>query len=176
MVSLPTFSDPSPLPDENPLPGLHLLDDAAGPDGPTLTATSSTRRDPSRDELLHAAKLVKGLTSVLLTVVDLGLGRIKGRRLRKPDAGQLDDFSAPVAGILTRHVDIGVFGPDVADATEAAAVIGDWLGDGPVTYPKPDTVRQVGLPDHDPAADEPAWVDNTQWGQPDEPAPVTYLA
>lgn len=93
-------------------------------------------REPTKDELAHAGKLVRGILSAAVVLADGLIRRFGKRELRRPTADHLDDFSDPVGQILARHADLSVLGPDLIDVTTAAAAVGNYLIDGPITSPR----------------------------------------
>lgn len=84
------------------------------------------------------------MVKILVVLADLGLVRMRGRRLRRPTPEQLDEFSAPIGDIMARRVDVAKYGPDVYALTMAGGAFSDWLGDGALTKPV-QTVEQVGM-------------------------------
>lgn len=151
-MPLPAFSEPSrqfgsgpaaqqqplsfPHPSNQPMPEAGSV--KASPAGPVLTTPSSvgSEREPTKDELAHAGKLVRGILSAAVVLADGLIRRFAKRELRRPTADHLDDFSDPVGQILARHADLSVLGPDLIDVTTAAAAVGNYLIDGPLTTPR----------------------------------------
>jgi hypothetical protein len=88
------------------------------------------------------------LVGVALLFVDLGLKWSRKRKLRRPTKDQLRAFAEPVGRLLSRHVDMALFGPDLLDLTEAGASVGEYLNDGPVTDRLMPGLVQVGM-EHD---------------------------
>jgi hypothetical protein len=79
---------------------------------------------------------VRGVLGALVVLADGLIRRFAKRDLRRPTGGHLDDFSDPVGQILARHTDLSVLGPDLIDVTSAAAAMGNYLIDGPITTPR----------------------------------------
>lgn len=151
VVPLPAFSEPSrqfgsgPAAQQPPLtlhPQQTTPTDAGSlkgsPVGPVLTTPSSTgnERNPTKDELANAGKLVRGILGALVVLGDGLIRRFAKRELRRPTPDHLDDFSDPMGQILARHADLSILGPDLLDITSAAAAVGSYLIDGPLTTPR----------------------------------------
>lgn len=152
-MPLPAFSEPSrqfgsgPAAPQQPLSFPHPSNqptpaDAGSlkgsPVGPVLTTPSSTgnERNPTKDELANAGKLVRGILGALVVLGDGLIRRFAKRELRRPTPDHLDDFSDPMGQILARHADLSILGPDLLDITSAAAAVGSYLIDGPLTTPR----------------------------------------
>lgn len=154
-MNLPTFKtpdEPAPItapevtrlptsyPNGNPSASESIPTDnsSTGEEGPRVRG-----RGPVKPEQVTGA--VAGLVGVALLFVDLGLKWSRKRKLRKPTKDQLRAFAEPVGRLLSRHVDMSLFGPDLLDLTESGAAVGEYLNDGPVTDRLMPGLVQVGM-------------------------------
>jgi hypothetical protein len=80
--------------------------------------------------------MVAGLLAILATTAAAVLYR-RGRQLRQPTPGQLDDIASPIGRILVRYLPLDTVGATLVDVTEAAAATHAYALDGPLVVPVP---------------------------------------
>lgn len=114
----PPDAAPPPLPDPSPERRAH-------------TATSSAG-DPK-----VGARVVAGLIALACGVAFTLFSR-RGLVFRQPTREQVDDVAGPVGAIIARHLPTDVIGPDLLDATAAAAAVHGYVIDGPLVV-RPDS-------------------------------------
>lgn len=107
--SSPDPSAPSRPDDDRPPP----IASSPAPRAAGRTRTSGTDPGAAGQALTGLLVIVAGLVGALLTR--------GGRTLRQPTPGQAEDIAAPLGRIIARHLPTDVIGPDLADATTAAA-------------------------------------------------------
>lgn len=150
--ALPAFLQPRTLPDDPPLPEVDSplpatpadsgpdveqvdqADDRPPPPPPSLDppAAPHTPRS-SAGSSREAGKVLAGLVVIALGITAAILAR-RGRGLRQPTPPQLAEICDPVGRIAARHLPLDLIGPDLADATEAAAAVHGYVLDGPMVY------------------------------------------
>jgi len=110
----------TPPPDDAPPPL-----PAPSPERPGRTRTSSVG-DPR-----VGARVVAGLIALACGVAFTVFSR-RGLIFRQPTRGQVDDIADPLGAIIARHLPLDVVGPDLLDATAAAAAAHGYVIDGPL--------------------------------------------
>jgi hypothetical protein len=160
-VPLPTFRQPpDPEPPATPTPEPPSPSGPAGdePERPspmpdpyfrTGTSTASTKRRGGAGDPLQVARMLAGLLAMAAGATAAVLYR-RGRQLRQPTPGQLDDISRPLGRLLVRLLPLEVIDASLVDVTEAAAATHAYVLDGPLVEP----VAAAPIPLDDP--EEPA--------------------
>lgn len=169
VTPIPSFRQPMPMPvrpDQMLPPGDELTSPDDGEERPTLGPTivrgvdvsaiasgfdspeePRTRASSGSDERRRPANTRKLLGALLRAGFKLA-GAIlanAGRELRQPSRDHVDEFAAPVARILIRHVPARWLTDDLVDLAEAGEVAADYASEGPVLRPMPPRVAQVGM-------------------------------
>lgn len=138
---------PPPSPASASAPG-----GVAGDSPPPNTDGASRRTSTSTDRRLRPGgdpeKVAQAFGGLLVLLI-AGLGSLlrltRGLELRSPTPRQRDDVAEPLARIACRHLPMDALGPDLLDATTAAAALHTYALDGPlITRP---AVDHGDLPD-----------------------------
>lgn len=117
-TSSPRSGLDSPEPSPAPPPVL-------SPERPARTATSSAG-DPK-----VAYQVFAGLIAIGCLWAYTLFGR-RGLHFRQPSQRQVDGIANPLGRLVARHLPTDVIGPDLIDATEAAAAAHHYIIDGPL--------------------------------------------
>ncbi len=120
-------------------PKMSLFDrakNAAGIPTGTFSADGPTAKPVAIDKELavEAAAAVAGLL-VLAGVVAVKFRYRGERKLRKPTERQESAVARPLANIAMRRAGLGKWGKDILEGAAALFAVGDYLNDGPLTYP-----------------------------------------
>lgn len=98
---------------------------APNPERPGRIRTSSVG-DPK-----VGARVVAGLIALACGVAFTAFSR-RGLIFRQPTREQVDDVANPLGAIIARHLPLDIVGPDLLDATAAAAAAHGYVIDGPL--------------------------------------------
>jgi hypothetical protein len=97
------------------------------------TPTSSIGDVPVRKpDVKEIVPLVIGLLGLVVAGGTWVVRRRTGRKLRQPTKDHTRAVAEPLARIMSRHADVSLLGPDLADIIAAGAAAGAWLNDGPL--------------------------------------------
>lgn len=153
---LPRFLPRSPSPDPAP-EGTTVSDPQSSPvladvaPEDTRRSSASPRTSSSAGEkadpkiVAGALAAVVGIVATLVSAVLLRGPR--PRELRRPTDEQADAIAAPLARIAGRHVPAAVLAPDLMDGIAAAAAVGNYIAEGPITSPAYDAGQLPDDPD-----------------------------
>lgn len=91
--------------------------------------------------------MVGGVLNIALSLADIVIRRLRGRKVRQPSRDQVDDIAEPLASLAIRHLDMTKFGPDLADIVAAGGAASGYMREGPMTEPLEEQppVVQVGM-------------------------------
>jgi len=150
-LRLPRFSNPNPSPDP-PLPE-DENDPTGSPDetspGPRPSPSESpepltpspgrgerrTSSSTGRPPVVDTAAVAGAISGFLLVVLGFAAWalRRRGFELRVPDEKERAEVADPVARIASRHLDLSMLSPDVADATQAVAATAAYAQTSPLS-------------------------------------------
>lgn len=127
---------PPPLPQQSPniqrlYPPDAQSDQPTQSPAPTVTCTDDKPRPSAGGDPTEVAKALSGLLVIITGALALAAAR-RGRWLRQPTPVQRDEIAAPLARVMTRHLPMQLLGPDMVDATTAAAAVHTYVLDGPL--------------------------------------------
>lgn len=100
---------------------------------PEAPAPPRTRTSSGGDPL-EVSKVLAGLLTVIIGGLAWVIAR-RGYELRTPTEHEMRDFTDPVGRIATRHLDMAMFSPDLADATMATAAAVKYASSSPIGTP-----------------------------------------
>lgn len=124
----------TPAPSTGSLPGPQRPDSSDNSPVPPL-ALSPEPRDRTRtftpSDYAAASKVLQGLIAIACGIAFTAFAR---RRLvfRQPTPKEITGFSDPLGRIAARHLPMDLIGPDLLDATEAAAAAHGYVLAGPI--------------------------------------------
>ena len=131
-----------------PVPSNHLSETPPDDVPPPLPAPSQERpgriRTSSVGDPKVGARVVAGLIALACGVAFTMFAR-RGLIFRQPTRGQVDDVADPLGAIIARHLPLDVVGPDLLDATAAAAAAHGYVIDGPLVV-RPDSPLPEEIP------------------------------
>ena len=136
------------MPANPPATSSHLPETPPDDVPPPLPAPSPERRGPIRTSSVGdpkvGARVVAGLIALACGVAFTMFAR-RGLIFRQPTRAQVDDVADPLGAIIARHLPLDVVGPDLLDATAAAAAAHGYVIAGPLVV-RPDSPLPEEIP------------------------------